>query len=72
MNILTKRWRRLALFLASLLTAVLFSFASNQAQAYSANAVSAKTVVQSSFARTSASPAFKRVAASHLEPNFYH
>ncbi|MBW4663136.1 MAG: hypothetical protein KME01_02885 [Chroococcus sp. CMT-3BRIN-NPC107] len=65
-NILKKRWQRVAWFIASLLTVMLFSFTSNQVSPTTA-AASAKTVVKSSFS----SAAFKQVAASHLEPNFY-
>lgn len=64
-NILKKRWQRIAWFIASLLTVMLFSFTSNQASTTAA--ASPKTVVKSSFS----SVAFKQVAASHLEPNFY-
>lgn len=65
MNILKKRWQRLAWFMASLLTAVLISFSSNQAPTTAA--VSPNTVAQFS----SSGVAFDRFAASHLEPNFY-
>ena len=68
-SILKKRWRRLAWFMASLLTAVLFSLANNQVKPTTAAAT--PTVVQASFSHFSNSSAFKRVAASHLEPNFY-
>ena len=65
MNILKKRWQRVAWFIASLLTVLLFSVTSNQAPTTAA--VSPKTVIQSSLA----SAAFDQFTASHLEPNFY-
>ena len=64
-NILERHWRRVAWFMASLLTVVLFSVTSNQAPTTAA--VSPKTVIQSSLA----SAAFDQFTASHLEPNFY-
>ncbi len=65
MNILKKRWQRVAWFIASLLTVLLFSVTSNQAPTTAA--VSQNPVVQSSLA----SAAFEQFAASHLAPNFY-
>ena len=65
-NILERHWRRVAWFMASLLTAVLVSFSSNQV-APTTTSLSPNPVVQSSFA----SAAFDQFAASHLAPNFY-
>lgn len=65
-NILKKRWQRVAWFIASFLTVMLFSFTSNQFLTTTA-AASPKMLVKSSLS----SAAFKQVAASHLEPNFY-
>ncbi|PSB29164.1 hypothetical protein [Chlorogloea sp. CCALA 695] len=64
-NILERHWRRVAWFMASLLTAVLISFGSNQV-APTTTSLSPNPVV-SSFANA----AFEEFAASHLAPNFY-
>ena len=64
-NILERHWRRVAWFMASLLTAVLVSFGSNQI-APTTTSVSPNPVVSSL-----ASTAFEEFAASHLAPNFY-
>lgn len=65
-NILERHWRRVAWFMASLLTAVLISFGSNQV-APATTSLSPNPVAQSSLA----SAAFEQFAASHLAPNFY-
>ena len=64
-NILERHWRRVAWFMASLLTAVLVSFGSNQVAPTTAK-FSPNPVVSSL-----ASAAFEQFTASHLAPNFY-
>ena len=65
-NILERHWRRVAWFIASLLTAILVSFGSNQVAPTTAN-LSPIPVVQPSLASASS----EEFAASHLAPNFY-
>lgn len=65
-SILERHWRRVAWFMASLLTALLVSFGSNQV-AITTTSLNPNMVVQSSFA----SAAFEQFTASHLAPNFY-
>ena len=65
-NILERHWRRVAWFMASLLTAVLVSYGSNQVVP-TTTSLSPNPVVKSSLAKA----AFDQFAASHLAPNFY-